>query len=51
MIGQPRIYFSLGGDKGGLYFNDLNNLKLNHAHKMPIQTTGVVVYGSKFNDL
>jgi len=37
MIGQPRIYFSLRG----LYFNDLNSLKLNHVHKMPIQTTGV----------
>jgi len=41
MIGQPRIYFLLCGEKGGLYFNDTNSLKLNHVHKMPIQTTGV----------
>jgi len=39
---QPRIYFSLqGGKKGGLCFNDLNSLKLNHVHEMPIQTTSV----------
>jgi len=30
MICQLRIYFPVGDEKGGLCFNDLNTLKLNH---------------------
>jgi len=40
MICQPKIYFPLGSEKGGLCFNDLNNSKLNYVQKMEIQTTG-----------
>jgi len=31
-----KIYFPMGGEKGGSCFNNLNTLKLNHVQKMPI---------------
>ncbi|KAE9536416.1 hypothetical protein AGLY_007205 [Aphis glycines] len=34
MICQPRIYFSLGGEKGDLCLNELNTLKLNYVQKI-----------------
>jgi len=52
MISQPKIYFPVSGEKGGLCFNHMNTPKLNHILKMPIQTTGVTypVYVSSFYD-
>jgi len=36
MICQPKIYFPVFGEKGGLSFNDRNTSKLNHVEKMAI---------------